>query len=70
MKKFSVYLLSFLTFIIMLPIGFLFLCLLATIQQGQPVNGIIQTVIMLICSIYIAGFSAIWVYNKLNNKRL
>ena len=70
MKKFLIILLSILTFIVMLPVSFLFFCLLATIQQGHSVNSIIQTIVMLICSIFTAGFSTQWMYKKLNNKRL
>lgn len=68
MKKVFVWLIVIISFIVLVPISFLFLCLLASIQQGHPVGSIIQGVVMLICSLGLAGMGASAIYKKLSGK--
>jgi hypothetical protein len=67
MKKGFIWLLTIITFILMLPISFIFLGLLIIIQQGQ-VNSIFQFVILLACSVGCSVLAAKGVYSKLEQK--
>ena len=64
MKKILKWIAVIVVFIVMIPLSFLFFCLLATIQQGHPVNSIIQAIVMGICAIASSGFCAKWIYEK------
>ena len=67
MKKGFIWLLTIITFILMLPISFFFLGLLIIIQQGQ-VNSIFQFIILLVCSVGCSVLAAKCVFSKLEQK--
>lgn len=66
MKKVFIWLLTIITFILMLPISFFFLGLLIIIQQGQ-VNSIFQFIILLILSFACSILVAKNLHTKLKN---
>jgi len=68
MKKVLIWIFTIITFIVLVPISFLFFCFLAIIQQGHPINSIIQAVVMFICALGLAGMGAKALYNKLLEK--
>ena len=66
MNKVFIWLIVIISFVVLVPVSFLFFCLLATIQQGHPVNSIIQAIVMFICSLGVAGMGAGALYKKLS----
>jgi ABC-type multidrug transport system permease subunit len=66
MKNVFIWLLTIITFILMLPISFFFLGLLIIIQQGQ-VNSIFQFIILLILSFTCSILVAKNLHTKLKN---